>query len=130
MRTALLALFLVPALATPSAAKVERTAEHSYARVWSATIRHIRIDEGHSIVDKDQENGYVVFEVKDDGKVFRGALELIRIEQKGKPARVRLVLSIEDRPTYMESGLLERLLQKLHLENRDRPEPPVDDAEK
>jgi len=104
-------------------AKAERTAPQAYERVWPVAIRHLRVDEGHKIVDKDSDAGYVVFEVSEGGKTFRGALELIRVETKGKRAKVRLVARIDDRPTYMEAGLLDRLLQKLRVESREQPEP-------
>ena len=83
--------------------------------MWPAALRFLRIDEGHKLVEKDGEAGYVIFDLSDDGKSFRGSLELIRVEDDGRPG-VRIVVHIEDRPSYMESGLLRRLLAKLRTE--------------
>ncbi len=81
-----------------------------------------------------------MFELKDDGKVFRGSLELIAFELDGRKV-VRFVANIEDRPGWIETKMLERLERKLRVElgapapaqhprePRD-PEPPKDDAPK
>ena len=37
---------------------------------------------------------------------------------------VRLVLRIGERPAYMEAGVLDRLMTKLHDEHGDPPPPP------
>ncbi len=104
-------------------AKAERTANWKYESVWPAAVRFLRIDEGHEIVEKDSEAGYIIFVVKDDGKEFEGALELVRIVENRRPS-VRLALRIEDRPDYMSEGLLRRLLYKLQEELGPPPPPP------
>lgn len=122
-----LALAVTLALMAPAQlawAKAERTVTQRFERVWSAALRHLRIDEGHKIVDKDAEAGYVVFTVKDKDKEFRGALELVRFKDNDDRDKIRLVLQIEDRPTYMESGLLNRMVQKLRTEARNDEAPP------
>jgi len=110
-------------------AKAERTASWSYDRVWPAAIRFLRIDEGHEIVEKDAEAGYVIFRVKDDGKEYEGALELVRVVENRRPS-VRLSLRIEDRPDYMAEGLLRRLLYKLQEELGPPPPPPPEQKPK
>jgi hypothetical protein len=90
--------------------------------VWPTALRFLRIDEGHEILEKDGEAGYVVFAVDDDGKRFHGTLEVIRVTDGGQPA-IRLVVAIEDRPAYMEQGLLDRLLVKLRGEHGPPPAP-------
>ena len=91
-------------------------------------MRFLRVDERLKIVEKDGEAGYVLFELAQDGKTFPGALELVPVEKGGRPG-VRLVLRIEDRPSYVELAMLERLERKLRAElgseppSRPRPEP-------
>jgi hypothetical protein len=104
-------------------AKAERVANWSYERVWPAAVRFLRIDEGREIVEKDADAGYVIFKVAEDGKEFEGALEVVRIEVDRRPS-VRLVLRIEDRPSYMEEGTLRRMLSKLREELGPPPPPP------
>jgi hypothetical protein len=111
-------------LGVPAAAiaRAERTVGHPMARVWPTAVRYLRVDEGLEIVDKDAEAGYVVFDLKDKGRTFRGYLELVEITDDDGHRGVRLVLSVEGRPEYTESGLLDRLLDKIHREYGD-PEP-------
>jgi hypothetical protein len=75
------------------------------------------------IVEKDIETGYVLFELAEDGKIFRGALELVRIQDDSGRAAVRLIISVADRPTYTETGLLQRLVHKLRKELPESPAP-------
>jgi hypothetical protein len=128
----LLALALVTAacaaLLSPSAAEARnQTSEevsYPYARVWPAAVRYIRIDAGHPVEEKDEANGYILFVFKDEGREFRGALELIRIRDHDGRAAVRLVLRIDARPSYMERMMLNRLVRKLRDELGPPPPPP------
>ncbi len=110
----------------PALAKAETTTQYPYEQVWPAAVRFVRIDAGFEILDKDAEAGYILFRVSEQGKQFRGALELVRIrDDRDRPA-VKLILHIEDRPSYMERGLIERLEQKLREQLgplRPRPQP-------
>jgi hypothetical protein len=108
--------------AGPAEARSAREARYSFEQAWSTAIRHLRVNEGFAITEKDEDVGYVVFTLKDDGKVFAGALEVIRFKDRGRPA-VRLVLTIEDRPSYMEDAILERMLGKLREEHGEPPAP-------
>lgn len=106
-------------------AKTQRTTYYSYEQVWPAVIRHLRVDEGFAIVEKDAEAGYVLFEVKDDGKSFRGALELVRVKDERERRALRLIVRIDDRPRYIEVGVLDRLERKLRDEyGAPPPSPP------
>jgi len=96
--------------------------------VFPAAVRFLRIDAGLTIVEKDAETGYVLFDLAEDGRVFRGALELVRIRDDDGHPGVRLVIRVADRPTYTETGLLNRLVYKLQREIRESPpapEPPA-----
>lgn len=102
-------------------ARTERTTYYSYAQVWPTAIRLLRVDEGHEVVEKDEDAGYVLFEVVEENKRFRGALELVRVkDERGRPG-VRMVVRIDDRPAYMELGLLDRLERKLREEYGEPP---------
>lgn len=122
---------LVAALAAlwpqPAAAKSQKKLRYTYEQVWSAAVRFLRVDEGFEIVEKDAEAGYVLFAVAEDGKRFRGSLEIVRIhEDQDRPA-LRLLVGIEDRPSYMEQGILDRFELKLRTElgppRQPRPAP-------
>ena len=123
IRIAAVAALLTAVGAGGAEGKTEREASYSFEQVWPTAVRHLRIEEGFTIVEKDAEVGYVMFEVREDGKVFSGVLEVVRQkDSSGRPA-VRLVLRIGERPSYMEAGVLDRMLAKLRQEHGDPPPP-------
>lgn len=105
-------------------AKTQRDTEYLYTQVWPTAVRLLRVDVGYTILEKDVDAGYVLFEFKDEGKTFRGAIEIVRL--KGESKRVRVIVRIEDRPSYMEQSLLDRLERKLRDENGPPPRRKAD----
>jgi len=122
-RELILAACCTAALASSAAAKTERSTYHRFDKVWSTAIRHLAVDEKFKILERDAETGYVTFEMSDHGKVYLGALEVVKVDEGERPA-TRLVLQIADRPSWMEGAVLDRLLAKLHKEHGDPPAPP------
>jgi hypothetical protein len=107
----------------PAAAKSQKKLAYAYEQVWPAAVRFLRVDEGFEIVEKDMDAGYVIFTVSDDGKRFRGTLEIVRTAEKADQPGLLLLVGIEDRPAYMEQGILDRFEQKLRAE-LGSPRPP------
>ena len=116
-RLVALALLLAPALAL---GKTTRELPYPYDATWSALVRFLRVDEKLKVVEKDIETGYLLFEVSEGKKLFRGAAELLRAAD-GRATR--LTVRIDDRPSYMELGLIERFEDKLR-EELGQPAPP------
>ncbi|HUJ61897.1 MAG TPA: hypothetical protein VLX92_25505 [Kofleriaceae bacterium] len=113
MRRALvLALSLVSSAAS---ARSEKTLAYPRAQAWPTAVRFIRVDEHLKVVEKDADAGYVLFELHEDKRTFRGSLEVIDVVQDGRH-EVRFVIAIEDRPSWMELGMLDRLERKLRVE--------------
>jgi hypothetical protein len=110
-----LAIVLVLALATPASARSEKTLAYARTDAWAASVRFLRVDEHLTIVEKDAEAGYVLFELREDKKTFRGSLEVIEAVKDGRHV-VRFVIAIEDRPTWTEIEMLNRLEHKLRTE--------------
>jgi hypothetical protein len=119
MRSWLLSLTLLStslASVTPASARSEKTLAYAKAAdVWPAAVRFLRVDEKLKLVEKDADAGYVLFDLADEGKVFRGSLEVIAVVVDRRPS-VRFVIAIEDRPSYLEIGMLQRLERKLRAE--------------
>jgi hypothetical protein len=117
----------------PAAASSEKTVYWSADKIWPAAVRFIRIDARATITEKDADASYVLFELPDDNQLYPGALELITLEDDTGP-RVRIVIRISDRPSYVEAALLEKLERKLRAElgsppprkPRTKKEPPAD----
>ena len=112
MRRILLALLLLTGIAE---ARSEKTLAYPRDQAWPAAVRFIRVDEHLKVIEKDADAGYVLFEMKDDGKTFRGSLEVIDAVKDGRHV-VRFVVTLEDRPSYLEIDMLNRLVRKLHDE--------------
>jgi hypothetical protein len=132
-------LLLAPTLLSSSSAnaKTSQKIAHSYERVWPSAVRFVRIDEGMKIIEKDADTGYVLFELKDEGKRFQGSIEVIRHTDRDERKMVELVVRIQKRPSYMEHAMLDRLIRKLQEElgrprpgKRPRKEPPQKDDDK
>ena len=114
-------------LALPGLASAKSTRELPYGaeRVWPVLVRFLRVDEKLKITEKDEGAGYVLFELADGKRTFHGAAELARITDGAGRSAVRITLRLEDRPSYMEDGILDRLQVKVHDELGDpAPAPP------
>ncbi|MEO8701792.1 MAG: hypothetical protein ABI867_17235 [Kofleriaceae bacterium] len=131
-RAVLFALLLLP---VPALARSE-SKPYAYQRdtAWSAAVRFVAVDERAKILDKDPDAGYVLFEFKDsDGKTYRGSLEVVILVNDGTPS-LKFVVSLVDRPSWMEIAMLTRLEAKLRAElgapnpqkPKPKPEPPKD----
>jgi hypothetical protein len=123
------AAILVSALAAPAFARTEKVLAYPRAEAWSTSVRFIRVDAHLKVTEKDAEAGYVLFELHEDGKTFRGSLELADVSEDGRHA-VRFVITLEDRPSWQEIALLGKLVDKLHAELGEPAPAPAPPAEK
>jgi hypothetical protein len=113
---------LAVCLSAPVAhARREATFNYPYSRVWTTAIRLMRVDFEAQITEKDKDDGYFLFDFPDRGKSFAGSMELIA-SHKDDADSVRVVLTIQALPTYVESMLMERLAKKLLQEFGPPPE--------
>ena len=110
-------------------ARSEKTLAYPRDQVWPTAVRFLVVDERVKVIEKDADAGYVLFELKDDGKVFRGSLEVMTVT-KDKRTSVRFVLQIEDRPDWLEVAMLTRLERKLRAELGTPAPPPAQDPPK
>lgn len=128
----LLALLLATGVAE---ARSEKTLAYPRDQAWPAAVRFIRVDAHWKIVEKDADAGYVIFELHEENKTFRGSLEVIDAVKDGRH-QVRFVMQIEDRPEWLELEMLNKLEQKLRAElgspapapSAPPPPPPKKDA--
>jgi hypothetical protein len=104
-----LVLFL---FSTVASAKTQRELAYPYAEVWPAMLRFLRVDEKLAILEKDADAGYILFELQEGKKTFRGSAEVARAGEA-----TRVIITLKDRPSYMEDGLLERFERKLKEEH-------------
>jgi hypothetical protein len=134
MRRVLLALLLATGVAE---ARSEKTLAYPRDQAWPAAVRFIRVDAHLKITEKDADAGYVLFELHEENKTFRGSLEVIDTVKDARHV-VRFVMQIEDRPQWLEIEMLNKLEQKLRAELGSpapaptpapkKEEPPAKDA--
>ena len=131
MRISAALIASIVALGLPGAAdaRSEKTLAYQREDVWPTAVRFLVVDEHVKVIEKDADAGYVVFEIKDDGKMFRGSLEILTVE-RDKRKSVRFVLQIEDRPDWIEIAMLTRLERKLRAELGSPASPPAKDPPK
>jgi hypothetical protein len=115
MRRILLSLVVVVGLVATAVARSEKTLAYPRDAVWPTTVRFLVVDEDAKVIEKDADVGYVLFEIRDEGKLYRGSLEVMTIKTDGRSS-VRFVISIPDRPSWMEIAMLQRLERKLRAE--------------
>lgn len=110
-------------------ARREQTFGYPYSRVWTSAVRLMRVDFEANITEKDKEDGYFLFEYPDRGKVYSGSCELVSVKQDDVEA-VRVVLTIQALPSYVENMIMDRLGRKLEQEfgapHEAKPKKPAD----
>jgi hypothetical protein len=119
------ATVLTLALLLPATGQAKKTEDfrHSYDQVWGAAVRLIRVDQGYPIKDRDETVGYFLFDYRDDGRLYPGSVELVRIQDQGG-GPIRVVVQIPAMPSYIERMLLDKLKRKLLDEYGEPPPPP------
>ncbi|MDB4935764.1 MAG: hypothetical protein JWP87_2736 [Labilithrix sp.] len=127
---AALAFGVVALPTTPASAKSAYDSAYGFDRTWNAGLRLVRVDLGLKVTEKDDANGYLLFDYKspESGqKPVPGSMEFI----KGKDGSVRVVVQIAQMPGYHEQVLVDHLQRKLRNEYGDPPKtPPAPSAPK
>jgi hypothetical protein len=111
-RLLLAALLLTSGVAE---ARSEKTLAYQRDQAWPTAVRFLRVDAKLKVIEKDADAGYVLFEFVEDKKTFRGSLEVIEVVRDGRKL-VRFVITIEDRPSWVEIEMLTKLERKLRVE--------------
>jgi hypothetical protein len=125
MRQSIPVLFVLAitlAVAGAAEAGTKRNTTYRYGQIWSTTVRFLRVDNRFPIAEKDKKDGYILFEYKEEGHKYQGALELIPTVSSGKHY-IRVSLKIANMPGYVETVFLNRLMKKLRKEYGDPPPP-------
>jgi hypothetical protein len=107
-------------------AKSSYESTYGYERTWNTALRLVRVDMGLKVTEKDEQNGYLLFEYRSSesgSKTTPGSLELVRTRGEGGPVRVSAQLP--QMPSYHEQVLIDALARKLHQEYGDPPRLPA-----
>jgi hypothetical protein len=119
-----IAVMLAIALSANGAdAKTSYESPYGYERTWNAALRFVRVDMAWNVTEKDDKNGYIVFDYRSpEGgkKISSGTLELVRGRDADAP--VSVLAQLPDMPHYHEQVLLDGLKMKMRREYGDPPE--------
>jgi hypothetical protein len=109
--------------ATGAEAKSTYESPYGYERTWNAALRLVRVDNGWKITEKDESNGYLLFEyaAPQSSKATAGSLELVRGRET--EALVSVLVQLPQMPHYHEQVILDALASKMRREYGDPPEP-------
>ncbi len=101
-------------------AKSSYESPYGYDRTWNAALRLVRVDNGWKVNEKDDQNGYLLFDYKspDSAKVSPGTLELVRGRDDGA---VSVLVQLPQMPHYHEQVMLDSLAAKMRREYGDPP---------
>jgi hypothetical protein len=110
------------ALTAPGAsAKSTYESPYGYDRTWNAALRLVRVDNGWKVTEKDDQNGYLLFDYKSPGgdKAYPGTMELVRGRDADAP--VSVLIQLPAMPQYHEQVLIDALATKMRREYGDPP---------
>ncbi len=124
---AVAALALTAFAAAPAHARSSIVVPYTSAEVWPAAIRFLRVDRNYRVREKDEPSGYVLFDLPENKRSYRAALEMVKTTDDDGRAATQLTCTITDLPRRYESTLLDQLAAKVAEERGPPPaqRPPV-----
>ena len=110
-----------------ASAKSTYESPYGYERTWNAALRLVRVDNGWKVTEKDDQNGYLLFDYKSPGgdKACPGSME--SSAGRDSDGMVSVLVQLPAMPQYHEQVLLDALATKMRREYGDppvRPPPP------
>src|SRR5450631_4604217 len=89
-----------------ASAKSTFESRYGYDRTWNAALRLVRVDNGWKVTEKDDQNGYLLFDYKSPGaeKAYPGTMELVRGHDPD--GAVSVLIQLPAMPQYHEQVLL------------------------
>jgi hypothetical protein len=105
-----------------------RVLPYPIEQVWPTAIRYLRVDRGFSVVDRDRDAGFILFEFglgegHDGSPKGHGSLELVLTTDPSGRAAVKLQISTDAGPLHLPHAIADGLAAKLKTEH-GQPAPP------
>ena len=103
------------AVSMPRQAQARSSVVLSYpvAEIWPTAIRYLRVDRGATVREKDADSGYVLFDLPEAQKSYKGSLEFVRTSDGDDREATRVVINLPDLPRHFELSLLDKLTLKV-----------------
>lgn len=103
-------------------AKASVDSTYGYDRTWNAALRLVRVDLALKVTEKDEQNGYLLFDYRspeNGNKPTAGSIELVRGKQPDEP--VHVIVQLPQMPRYHEQVLIDSLTKKMRAEYGEAP---------
>jgi hypothetical protein len=117
-----------------------RVLPYPMEHVWPTAVRYLRVDRGYTIVDRDPDAGFILFDfpIGPDDRTGRGSVELFATKDASGRASANVSVSTDGGPLHLPHAIIEGLGEKLRRERgqpsappRPQPDtPPGDEAPK
>jgi hypothetical protein len=107
-----------------AAAKTTISIPFAPAELWSTTVRFLRVDRGYTIKEKDPDAGYLLFELKEGQRTYKGSLELVPARAGSGRQETQAIVTLPELPRHYEALLSEKLAAKVKEELGVPPPPP------
>lgn len=95
-----------------SYARSSRLLPYSLNQIWSSALRMIRIDLGCSLLERDREGGFLLFNYTQGVQTSSAAVELFEVEENNQK-QIRVSITLSNHPSYIEIYLLDALQSRL-----------------
>lgn len=115
-------------------ASVVSVTPYSFGQTYGTSLRLLRVDLEYKILERDKDNGYILFEYTspESGKrTVNGSIELVETKDG-----VHIAIQIPEMPQYHEQAILDQLKRKLSAEHgappkkKEEPKDPESDKDK
>ncbi len=100
-------------------ASVAKVTPYTFGQTYGSALRLLRVDLEYKILERDKENGYILFEYtspESGKKTFNGSIEFVETKEG-----VNIAVQIPQMPQYHEQAILDQLTRKLSEEHGAPP---------
>ena len=112
----------------------DRTLSYPLEQVWPTALRYLKVDRGYTLVDRDAEAGFILFDFSlrrpgaAEERTAHGSVEMFATTDMAGRAAVRLAVKTDSGPSHLPHAIAEGLAAKLRSE-RGAPAPPPTPAD-
>lgn len=94
--------------------------------VWPTAMRLLRVDRSYTIVDRDPDAGFILFDfpIGPEDRVGRGSVEVFATKDASGRAAASVQITTDGGPVHLPHALLDALAEKLRKERGQPAAPP------
>ncbi len=103
-----------------------RVMPYPMEQVWPTAVRYLRVDRGYTIVDKDADAGFILFDfpIGPDDRTGRGSVEVFATKDASGRPSASVNVTTDGGPLHLPHAIIEGLGDKLRRERGQPAAPP------